>query len=190
MTGYAAINLARTLALLDCGAEARGWIDRAVQVARETAEPRLRRYAALYAAQLAITLGADAAEVASAIAALAACVPDGPPGEVDASFVVQALTVLARAALREASSARALALAERAMATLEEAGALDEGEAELHLVLADALDAEHRRGEAREVLRSGARRVKASARRIAGAIYRGHYLEDVPAHRELLARAG
>ena len=54
MTGYAAINLARTLALLDCGAEARGWIDRAVQVARETAEPRLRRYAALYAAQLAI----------------------------------------------------------------------------------------------------------------------------------------
>jgi thioredoxin-like negative regulator of GroEL len=97
--------------------------------------------------------------------------------------------VLARAALQGGEAERALVIAERAKEILDDAGGLEEGEAELHLVLADALEAHGRSREARDVLKDGARKVKAAARRIAGAIFRGHYLEDVTAHRELLARS-
>ena len=189
MTGYAAINLAQTLGRLGRRAEALAWVERAREVAVRTGEPRLARYVTLYAAMIATMPDADRDAGAQAIEALSAIVPAGGLGDLDPSFVVQALTVLARAALRRGESASCIALAERGRDVLEEAGGVEEGEAELHLVLADALEAEGRSREARDVLGEGARKVKAAARRIAGAIFRGHFLEDVTAHRELLARS-
>ncbi len=189
MTGYAAINLAQTLGRLGRRAEALAWVERAREVAVRTGEPRLARYVTLYAAMIATMPDADREAGGPAIDALAAIVPSEGVGELDASFLVQALTVLARAALQGGEAERALVIAERAKEILDDAGGLEEGEAELHLVLADALEAHGRSREARDVLKDGARKVKAAARRIAGAIFRGHYLEDVTAHRELLARS-
>jgi hypothetical protein len=137
---------------------------------------------------LATAPGADREHARAPTEALAALVPDEGLGGLDASFVVQALTVLARAALQRGEAGRSLQLSERAGAIFDEAQGLEEGEAELHLVRADALEALGRPRESRTVLEAGARRLRASARRIAGAIFRGHYLEDVAAHRELLLR--
>ncbi|MBX7190528.1 MAG: protein kinase [Sandaracinaceae bacterium] len=198
MTGYAAINLAQTTARMGRIEDALRWLARASEIASKTAEPRLVRYGLLYAAQLAVMEGADALmDVEGAIAALDRLVPSSGLGELDASFLVSALTVLARAELQRARRrtateplTRAAAHAERARAILEDAGGLEEGEAELHLVLADVLEALGEERAAREVLRDGARRLKQAARRIGGALFRGHYLEDVAAHRELLSRAG
>jgi tetratricopeptide (TPR) repeat protein len=189
MTGYAAINLAQTLGRLGRRAEALAWVERAREVAVRTGEPRLARYVTLYAAMLATMAGAERDASEQSIEMLAAIVPTDGLGELDPSFVVQALTALARAALQRGDAFSCLELAERARDILEEAGGIEEGEAELHLALADALEAEGRSREARDVLKDGARKVKAAARRIAGAIFRGHYLEDVTAHRELLARS-
>lgn len=199
MTGYAALNLAQTLAHLDRGPQAIEWLERARVVVEQTHEPRLQRYLTLYAAQLALTASTRAhIDAESAIAALDRLVPSEGLGELDASFVVQAQTALARAELMRrrgsegehaAVLARARERAERARAVFDDAGGLEEGEAELHLVLADVYEAGGEAGAAREVLREGARRVRQAARRIAGALLRDHYLEDVIAHRTLLARA-
>jgi serine/threonine-protein kinase len=189
MTGYAAINLAQTLGRLGRRAEAASWVERARELAVRTGEPRLSRYVTLYAAMIATLADAEREPGLPAIGALAAIVPSEGLGELDASFVVQALTVLARASLQRGDTAGALVQAARAKEILDDAGGLEEGEPELHLVLADALAADGKSREARDVLQDGARKVKAAARRIAGAIFRGHYLEDVTAHRELLLRS-
>ena len=188
MTGYAAINLAQTLGRLGRPDEALAWLSRGRALAGRTGEQRLSRYVGLYAAMLATAPGADREHARAPTEALAALVPDEGLGGLDASFVVQALTVLARAALQRGEAGRSLQLSERAGAIFDEAQGLEEGEAELHLVRADALEALGRPRESRTVLEAGARRLRASARRIAGAIFRGHYLEDVAAHRELLLR--
>ena len=197
MTGYAALNLAQTLAHLDRGDASVAWLARAREVVLETSEPRLARYLTLYTAQLAFAPSTRALlDAEDAVAALDRTVPSEGLGDLDASFVVQAATVLARAELEGArrthsadAIARARDRAETARVILDEAGGLEEGEAELHLVLADAYEASGDTRAAREVLREGARRLRQAARRIAGALLRDHYLDDVLAHRTLLARA-
>ncbi|HJL29893.1 MAG TPA: hypothetical protein RMI62_12530, partial [Polyangiaceae bacterium LLY-WYZ-15_(1-7)] len=83
----------------------------------------------------------------------------------------------------------ARAAAEEAMRRLEEVGQLEEGEAEVRLVFGLALEAAGDAEAARETFAVGAERVRAQAARIQDPALRALFLERVPAHAELLARA-
>ncbi|HJL01941.1 MAG TPA: protein kinase [Polyangiaceae bacterium LLY-WYZ-15_(1-7)] len=96
---------------------------------------------------------------------------------------------LARAELAAGDPGAARAAAEEAMRRLEEVGQLEEGEAEVRLVFGLALEAAGDAEAARETFAVGAERVRAQAARIQDPALRALFLERVPAHAELLARA-
>ena len=183
MAGYAALDWGYVLLCLDRPEEAARKMAEAHAIAHQgRGEQRLAAYAVLYRARAAL-LTAERAPRLEELRRLG-------EGELkDPTWRALTEATLARAALLDADAARALGHARAAERILEEAGALEEGEAEVALVLADALLASSDAAAAEAVVRRGAARVSATARKIAGAHWRACFTVDVRAHRELLERA-
>jgi len=99
----------------------------------------------------------------------------------------QALAVLARAQLSLGDVAGALASAAQGMALLAEQGTMEEGEAYLRLVHADALAASGRADEARAGLAIARRNLEAAAARISDEALRASFLARIPEHARILA---
>jgi serine/threonine-protein kinase len=182
MAGYAALNLGHALLRLDRVDEARARMDEAHAIAARDGDRRLAAFTTLYCARLALE-----EHRTDCVDALVALLAEGT--ERDPSFRALGEATLARAALARGDERAALRHARAAEDIVLEAGALEEGEADVALVLADALLACGDTEEAQRVVRRAARRVQEVARKIAGAHWRARFTVDVPAHRMLLERA-
>ncbi|MCU0675188.1 MAG: protein kinase [Myxococcota bacterium] len=173
---YAHANLAYALVRLGRVDEALAAIARARDVAARVGDRRLTQVCELYSLRARLTRGedvrVDALELACSLEATS------PP------LAALAFACAARAAL---PSMEALASAERAAALVAELGTIEEDEAEVALVHAEALDAAGRPDAAREVRAIARAGILAAARRIADPAWRERFLHDVPAHRALLA---
>jgi hypothetical protein len=84
------------------------------------------------------------------------------------------------------------AATERALAALtlrDEAGELEEGEAEIFVAAISALDAAGRSIEANALVHRSRARLEELAARIADPVARSLFLERIPEHRQLLDRS-
>jgi len=105
----------------------------------------------------------------------------------------QMRATLARILLATGRTVNALAEARQAMAILDRLGAIEEGEALVRLVLAEALLGGNERDEARAVIQLAAARVVARAERISDPRYRKSFVERIADHArtiELATRLG
>jgi eukaryotic-like serine/threonine-protein kinase len=96
-----------------------------------------------------------------------------------------ALALLGRRALAAGSIEEALRLAEAALALVDGAD-LEEGEAEVWLMVRDALTAAGEGARAEAVSGRARRRLEQLAARITDPEARRSFLDDVPEHRQLL----
>jgi tetratricopeptide (TPR) repeat protein len=173
---YAHANLAYALVRLRRVDDALAAIARAREVAARVGDRRLADVCELYALRARQARGedvrADALQLARSLESTSR-----PLGAL-------AFACAARAAL---PSPEALAFAEKAAALVAELGTLEEDDAEVALVHADALEAAGRADDAREVRAIARAGLLAAARRIADPAWRERFLHDVPAHRALLS---
>lgn len=172
---YAHANLAYALVRLGRVDEAFVAIASAREVAARVGDRRLADVCGLYALHARHARGIDVREGALELAR--SLERTSPP------LAALAFACAARAALPTADS---LAWAERAAALVAELGTIEEDEAEVALVHAEALDAVGRPDAAREVRAIARAGILAAARRIADPAWRERFLHDVPAHRALL----
>lgn len=181
VTGYALQNLGH--ALLRAGAldEARGIEERAAALARTIDDPVLEAGCLLYAAE-ARELAGDA-DGATEDARRAVALLDAVP-----PFRAVARAVLGRALLAAGDARAALDEAASAAEALERHD-VEEGEALVRLVHAEALAANERHDEAAEVAAEARRRLEARAARITDRGWRDAFLHRVPVHARLLALA-
>jgi hypothetical protein len=98
-----------------------------------------------------------------------------------------ALATAAQAALIQGDAANALPSSTRALELRDRMGGMEEDEADLFLTHARVLTALGRDAEATATLERGRARVEELARLITDDNWRQRFLEDIPAHRELLA---
>ena len=176
--GYAQVNLAYALVRLGRVDEAFVAIAAAREASARVGDRRLDDVCALYAIRARHARGVNVRDDALL---LARALERGSP-----ALSALAYACAARAALPEPE---ALDHAMRASAILTELGTLEEDEAEVALVHADALDAGGHTDAAREVRAIARATVLAAARRIADPVWRERFLRDVPAHRALLESA-
>lgn len=101
---------------------------------------------------------------------------------------VLALALAARAELGRGDPAAALAHATESQRLLEELGSIEDGDALARLVWVEALEASGRVAEAREALERARARLRERADKISDPELRRSFLENVPEHRETLAR--
>ena len=172
------------LALTHVGAlyEARRELEAAVAVFAAQSDARLLGGARIYLAELLLRAGEVAAareEAGRAVESLGA----HPPARA------YALGMLARALLDGGETAAALARAEEASALLDELGGIEDGEALVRLVHAEALRAAGRMDEARERIAAAAARLRERAARIADDAWRVSFLDGVREHRRTLELA-
>jgi tetratricopeptide (TPR) repeat protein len=100
-----------------------------------------------------------------------------------------AIALLARALLAQGRHAEALVSACDAFAQLESLGVVDDGEATIHLALAECLIAAGDTLAAREVLEKAVSRILASAEAIEDPASRESFLTRIPEHRRILELA-
>src|SRR6185503_7911091 len=105
------------------------------------------------------------------------------------SLRVYGLAGLAQILLLSGDAGGALAPAKEALQGLEALGALDEGEALVHLVAAEALERSGDAPAARAAIATARDRLLARAARMADAERRRTFLENVPEHVRTLALA-
>jgi predicted ATPase/predicted Ser/Thr protein kinase len=175
---YARLNLAYALTRLDQPAPALEQVRAVFHLAERTPDVRLERFARLYRARARGL--ADPAAGAAEAEALAS------EPETAQALELLASTVAASLHLRADRPERALTWSQRAFTLLDELGGVEEDEAEVYLAHAGALEALGRSEEAAEVRARGRRRLEEVAARIADREWRRRFLEDVPAHRELM----
>jgi hypothetical protein len=99
---------------------------------------------------------------------------------------VYALGVLARVLLAKGLTSLATATSKEAMAKLEALGGLEEGEAMVRLVYAEALDATGDRPGARQAVLAARDRLLARAKKIENTRWRESFLSGVPEHARTL----
>jgi tetratricopeptide (TPR) repeat protein len=169
------------LTMLGRACEARAILEQAAVAARATGDVPLQGWVALYRARAVAAAGdaTDAGAAADQAVELAESI--GAP-----VLLVLALTVAGRVRLRDGRADEALQRSLRAMALRDELGGIEEDEAEVFLVHAQALAAAGRRAEAREVQARGRERLWTIAGRIGDLEWRARFLRDVPAHRALV----
>ncbi|MCK6546183.1 protein kinase [Myxococcota bacterium] len=97
------------------------------------------------------------------------------------------LGVLGNVLLARGRPDEALAAFEEAHGLYRELGGLAEGEARLHLGLANALEAVGRASDALDALRAAADRLRTRAGKVDDPLVRGAFLEKVPEHARVLA---
>ena len=180
MEGYALLNLGYALSLLGRHAEALEVLEAGAAIAADTGESRLGLAIRIY--RVRALLPSDAA---SAVAEAQAAVEDAEGQGLDA-LRVMALMAAARVALVREKSEDALACTVAAMELRDRLGSVEEDEAELFLMYADALERSGRPDDANAIRAKGRERVRELAAAIADEEWRGRFLDDVPAHRRLL----
>ncbi|GAC1540926.1 MAG: hypothetical protein NVS3B10_05550 [Polyangiales bacterium] len=182
VVGHAQLNLCLALWGL-------GRLDEAREHAREGLPSASRRgdlyfevYARIYLARIELSAEDPAA-------AERECRTAAVRGAAIAPTRAYALAILARALLAQGRIAEALAAAREAAAIRESLGGLDEGDAFVRLALADALHASGETVAAGEALAAARDALLARAAKIVNEAARASLLENVPEHRDMLARA-
>ncbi len=178
--GYALQNLGHALLRQGRAQEARDALARAVERGQRLGDAILEAGSLLY---LAESREATQAEAAIRDAARAVALLDDAPG-----FQVVARAFLARATLAAGDVHEACALAEACRRELD-GHALEEGEALVHLVHAEALLAAGAPDRARAAARDAVDRLDARAARISDLGWRDAFLHRVPTHARLRALA-
>lgn len=100
-----------------------------------------------------------------------------------------ALATLARAHLAQGSVTEARTVAAEALEQLESLGGIEEGEAAVRLVYAEALDQSGKPDQARAHISMALARLQQRAARISDANWRGRFLQQVPENRRTLELA-
>jgi eukaryotic-like serine/threonine-protein kinase len=172
-------NLGIVLGYLGRGREGVSQEQRAVAFFAQRGDRRLTGASKLYLALLYLLDGNPALAESEARDAL---------GHLGWGTQAQALSTLARSLLALGRVDEAVAEARRAHGQIE-TSAVYEGEASVCLVLAEALDAQGKRDEARTVLASARQRLLARAQRITRPDWRQSFLERVPDHARTLQLA-
>lgn len=175
--GYARANLAYALTRLGDLATAKLELERARLLVAQCRHPRLAFTIRLYALRVAEAEGRGRTEEAASLAK--DCLEAGL-----LTFAALALTAEARLWLPDGE--RALSASRRSMDVLRDLGSLAEDEAEVWLGHAAALRATGDMVGAERTLDQGRTVVLTRARRIGELLWRERYLQDVPAHAELL----
>ncbi|WP_437877924.1 protein kinase domain-containing protein [Sorangium sp. So ce513] len=186
LTAFAKENLGRTLFLLGDLGEARAQLDDALRVFVAAGDRRMEGGTYVYLAEVSRRAGdlARAEEEARrGCELLADCAPLMPC----------ALATLAQVLLAGGRPAEALEAARRAeelaAALITALGHLEEGESQLDLVRAEALEACGARDEARAAIAAARDRLLKRAGRIANPAWRASFLENVPEHARIQALA-
>jgi tetratricopeptide (TPR) repeat protein len=175
-------NLGHALAHVGRLDEARRLQEDALEGFRSQGNVRFEGISHTYLARIALLSGdADEAERQARLAAELLTV--APPSRA------VALALLARALLARGNAAEALAPAAEAFAQLEATGGLEEGEALVRLVHAEALDAAGQPGEAGAARAAAHARLLERAARIRDPDIRERFLRQVPEHAATLAAA-
>jgi hypothetical protein len=171
------------LAMLDCHENAISALDRARAIADATGAGGLRVNVRKYVALVHLRRG----EIAVAISEATACIQEARAigyREAEAG----ALAVLALALLKHGDVLKALDAANSAMLVRNEVGGIGELESEIFAAQVDTLHECGRGSEAESFLVVARQRLAEVASRITDSEWRRRFLEDVPAHRELLRR--
>ncbi len=184
MEGYAELNRGYSLMMMGKKKEASLAIDAADAIAKEAQNSRLAIAAAAYRARSELGEKDSESVAATALAAAEAAKRVGLPG-----LRIYALVIAARAKLSSGATDAARAYAKEALDLRDELGSVEEDEAEIFLVLAQALIALSRQDEARQILARGKKVLEAVALGIGDAEWRRRFLEDVVAHKALIAMA-
>lgn len=178
--GFALANLGYALTMLGQAEDAVKTLDEAAQVAAAIDNARLAIAIRVYRVRAVLhDLSPDEvvreAEVAADEARRA-----GMP-----ALSVASLAMAAKAWLVAGNAPMALALSRRAVQIRDEIGAMEEDEIEVFLIHARALLASGEVSAANEVLAQGDERLEQLAARFEDDEWRGRFLNDVPANREL-----
>ncbi len=179
--GYVLCNLAYSRSMLGQLDEAMQALDEAAALAAALADPRLALVTRVYRVRAQLMRAPELADIAEAGRAAGAAQDLGLPG-----LRVLALVIAAELRLRRNDPEAALALSTQALALRDELGGVEEDEAEIFLVHAQALTACGRADEARAVRARGRTRIQEVAAAIADADMRTRFLHGVAANRALL----
>ncbi len=162
--------------------EARVYEQRAVDAFHAVGDPRLEGVARTYLAKIALFAG-DLAGAEKEARAAAEQLLVHPP------LRATALAVLARTLLHQERPAEALPIAAEAHAILEEHGEIEEGEALVRLVYAEALAASGAREAAAQAAQAARARLLSRADKISAIAWRERFLTAVPDNARTLSRA-
>jgi hypothetical protein len=176
------MNLALVLAHAGRRREARSSAEAALALARAQGDRRFEGAALLALAVIAHDDGDPAGAQAFARGAVEAL--DGVPPALPL-----ALAVLARALLGAGRDAEALARARQAQHLLEALGRVEDGEASVRLIYAEALAATGAHAEAAATIAGAAVRLRARAAAITRPEWRDSFLTRVPDHARIIALA-
>lgn len=176
-------NLGAALARLGELSEARAVETEAVRSFAAMQEPRMEGASRAYLAGILLSAGDVAAAEAEARRAVAML-------EVARPLLPHALATLADALLAAGRREEALAEARRAAEILKEIGQLEEGEALVRVVHAEALWATGDREGARAALAETEARIEERAGKIADPAWRASFVERVPEHARAAALRG
>jgi hypothetical protein len=166
-------NLGHTLAYLRRLDEARLYEQRAVDAFQRLGDPRMEGVARTYLAKVSLfaAMPAQAERDARLAAELLRVAPP---------LRAAALAVVARSMLEQDRAEGALPVAREAHAILEELGEIEEGEAMVRVVYAEALRATGARREFEQVARTARDRLLDRAAKISDAAWRERFLTAVP----------
>ncbi|MCB9591178.1 MAG: protein kinase [Sandaracinaceae bacterium] len=180
--GYALLNLGHAELGAGFPERALASLAEAEKRASTNNEARLLPAVAVYRAEALLTAGRFAEAKAEAERGRELAARTG-----QRAFAILAQTLRARVALATDQAPLAVTLATEAMAERDELGGVEEGEAELFLVLGRALEATGEGDGARAVLARGRAHLQQVGAHIADEALRERFLTQVVAHRELLA---
>ncbi|WP_437970169.1 protein kinase [Sorangium sp. So ce260] len=186
MTAFAKENLGRTLLYLGELDEARSLLDDALRSFVASGDRRMEGGTYVYLAEMYRLFG-DLARAEAEARRGCELLADVPP------LIPCALGTLAGVLLAAGRADEALETANRAAelaaVIIDAQGHLEEGESQIYLVRAEALEACGAHGEARATIATARGRVLERAARIANPARRASFLENVPEHARTLALA-
>lgn len=172
--GYGLANLGYTLIALGRIEEALDALEQALRLADRSGDPHLRGAVLLYLARAAPERDTFAAQLTQ--------LADSATSPTTTAL---SRALLAQRAMAAGDVAEALRQALEGLRVRDEAGGLEEGEAEVFATAARVLAAAGRHEEALEVASRGAERLHALAEKIQVPEAQRRFLEDVPVHRDL-----
>lgn len=182
MEGYALVNRAYALTMLDRPEEAKHLLGEARHVAEDIGDQQLELYVRFYRVRARAAADEELGPLADDAEAIAQ--------DAEQRFVALAINAFAKAASfrhRLGENDRAIALSERAIHLLDSVGGTEEDEAEVYLARAQILERDGRTEEARDILSRGRRRLMEAADTIEDQALRDKLLHGVAAHQTLLA---
>ncbi len=181
MEGYTLLNLGYSLTMLGRRSDALEALDEARKIAIETKEARLAVLVELYEGRARLD-SETAAQVGQSLRQTAT-----EAERIDLMGVASgAFALCARAHLLLGDPVAALDASTRAIKLRDALGGLEEDEAEVFLVHAEALSAAGREEDAMAVRQRGRNRLAEIARSITDAEWRRRFLEDVEGNRRLM----